>query len=1358
MVVSALKKLLFAAMAGLIAMALIACITLYYLTGTTSGSRALLLKAQEYLKDSVSIDAEITEGSFLFGFRSARPISVVVPDVVSVTADSIDLKYNVFDVITKNALVIENLTAPNLKVKLIESAADTSEESADTDDYDSFRLHIPVHIVVKKLQSTDFAYLSEIVDVKVGNADLSLDVKDDFAGVTGGVAQDVAVQLHDEIWADEQEEPSPKVHVMTFDGGGADGRELIEKLGPIPLPLNASISNLKIKNGRYFMTVYDTGLFDAEVSAFWSGTLLQVRKVHVDHKQLGEVTVNGSLDFVDYFNFDFSLSGAGKRNSHTSSLYDGALYALKGEGTLKGNLTDLSLRAALNEPQRLNVKARLNTLSDDLPCELKVIAESFRYPMLYVAASQVSSDELSPAVIAVTDDSWQRTSDMSQVRDADDEDPKIEYLTEDKNGIKAELDGLYLNLKGSIMNGMATVMSGKFSGYGFDNTNVDLKAFLGIERSQIDSLSLEGAYEKTVFTAGYSGVLDYESCLSAEGNLSLKSPDMGPFRKELKGRFDSQAVFSSSYDPADDFVSFAVRDLSSSFALNGDRVSCEGKNIEGSLFVNGEQTDISIAKLTLKHSDNYLDLTGNLSENSRLTATIKMEDLSDVDKELKGQLNAHLNITGSYLSPNVEFVGTSKYLSVGDFRALNLAVNSTLNMEREKANIAVIADSVIFSPELKASRKCALDLSGTLQSHRLSLNCGGNNGGFISTVGSYDRSSGVLKGQIKDLLFVSEFSDPVSLKKPIAFRVFTENTVLNEEQNDDLFTAGEEVSSFSGSIEAFELSSKQFGDLEVSEIVFSNDSLHTSVRLGNLPLDGFSRYLPQNSRLDGTVSVSADVDVEAGIPHIRGTLSSSSGNVHLPEFNIGYQSVKIDTDLDSNKARAKLEVMLSDNNGSLSTEIIVNDPSGKKALEGSIMMNDLDLDLFEPLSSNFNELYGKANVKGSLSGSLGTPLFNGRITIKGRAEPYYDVGSVNSFNLSVDASGTGGQLSGQIKLNEGELKLGGTLDWSDNAKASVTLDGDNLPVFLLGYGVANTNVHTRAVLDKSLDISGRIDIPSASIVVEGLDSSVTYPSADEIIVGKNGSQALIKEKMRKKSGLDTSISVDVNIGSNVNLRAMGLKAQVVGGVKIRKKITDDTVNGYGTVSLEHGVADLYGHHFLVNYANTVFNGNIAHPKLGAEIIADPSGLDNNVIVGIKAVGDVADPHIELFSKPSMSENEIMSYLLYGHGLDKSSGSSSDGSAQLLMALGLGTTTGMINSVATAFGMHSVQVGSSGTGDETQFGIQGYLTKDIRLSYGYGLFTSVGEFSLRYELMRRLYVEFVSSIGQAVDLIYSFEFD
>ena len=95
---------------------------------------------------------------------------------------------------------------------------------------------------------------------------------------------------------------------------------------------------------------------------------------------------------------------------------------------------------------------------------------------------------------------------------------------------------------------------------------------------------------------------------------------------------------------------------------------------------------------------------------------------------------------------------------------------------------------------------------------------------------------------------------------------------------------------------------------------------------------------------------------------------------------------------------------------------------------------------------------------------------------------------------------------------------------------------------------------------------------------------------------------------------------------------------------------------------------------------------------------------------------------------------------------------------MLLGLGLGSTTGLVNALVGAFGVQNVQVGASGSGDETQVSVQGYLTRRIRISYGYGVFNAVGEFKVRYEFMRRLYAEFVSSVDQAADLIYSFEFD
>ena len=65
--------------------------------------------------------------------------------------------------------------------------------------------------------------------------------------------------------------------------------------------------------------------------------------------------------------------------------------------------------------------------------------------------------------------------------------------------------------------------------------------------------------------------------------------------------------------------------------------------------------------------------------------------------------------------------------------------------------------------------------------------------------------------------------------------------------------------------------------------------------------------------------------------------------------------------------------------------------------------------------------------------------------------------------------------------------------------------------------------------------------------------------------------------------------------------------------------------------------------------------------------------------------------------------------------------------------------------------------SSGSGDETQVSISGYLMPGLQLQYGMGVFTSISEVRLRYELMPRLYVQVMSGLNQALDLFYKFEF-
>ena len=172
----------------------------------------------------------------------------------------------------------------------------------------------------------------------------------------------------------------------------------------------------------------------------------------------------------------------------------------------------------------------------------------------------------------------------------------------------------------------------------------------------------------------------------------------------------------------------------------------------------------------------------------------------------------------------------------------------------------------------------------------------------------------------------------------------------------------------------------------------------------------------------------------------------------------------------------------------------------------------------------------------------------------------------------------------------------------------------------------------------------------------------------------------------------------------------------------------------------------------------LFNNEIANPSLNIEVVADKDTLEDDVQVGVRVTGTASAPDINLFSKPNMSQNEILSYILYGHGLEKNVLQQDSNNANMLLGLGVSGISSLASGMAQSFGVRDIQFNTEGSGDEMQVAVQGYITRKLRMSYGYGIFSTIGEFKLRYELIESLYVEFVSALDQTVDLIYSFSFD
>ena len=136
-----------------------------------------------------------------------------------------------------------------------------------------------------------------------------------------------------------------------------------------------------------------------------------------------------------------------------------------------------------------------------------------------------------------------------------------------------------------------------------------------------------------------------------------------------------------------------------------------------------------------------------------------------------------------------------------------------------------------------------------------------------------------------------------------------------------------------------------------------------------------------------------------------------------------------------------------------------------------------------------------------------------------------------------------------------------------------------------------------------------------------------------------------------------------------------------------------------------------------------------------------------------------NPTVTVFSEPVMEQQQILSYMLTGRGLSESSGDSQDTIlTNALLSLGLGQSENIISKVGNTLGFEDVSLDTSGQGDSTQLSLTGNVAPGVQLRYGVGVFDSISEVAIRYELLPKLYIEAVSGVSNAIDIYYQFSIE
>ena len=218
---------------------------------------------------------------------------------------------------------------------------------------------------------------------------------------------------------------------------------------------------------------------------------------------------------------------------------------------------------------------------------------------------------------------------------------------------------------------------------------------------------------------------------------------------------------------------------------------------------------------------------------------------------------------------------------------------------------------------------------------------------------------------------------------------------------------------------------------------------------------------------------------------------------------------------------------------------------------------------------------------------------------------------------------------------------------------------------------------------------------------------------------------------------------------------MGLNASLTGRLQV---VQDQNRLGLnGQIHVPKGTFKAYGQALDVRKGTVTFINSVDNPQLAIEAIRSPEKTADNVTVGIRVEGTVKEPKVSVFSDPAMSQGQAFSYLLSGEGLE-AAGNNDGRITAALLGLGINQGNQVLGAIGEVVGIEDLQLDTEGVGDSSQLIVSGYVLPGLKVKYGVGLFDSLSTLTLRYQVIPKLYLEVVSGVDQALDVLYQFEFN
>jgi translocation and assembly module TamB len=412
-------------------------------------------------------------------------------------------------------------------------------------------------------------------------------------------------------------------------------------------------------------------------------------------------------------------------------------------------------------------------------------------------------------------------------------------------------------------------------------------------------------------------------------------------------------------------------------------------------------------------------------------------------------------------------------------------------------------------------------------------------------------------------------------------------------------------------------------------------------------------------------------------------------------------------------------------------------------VNGRIEVRTSDLSWAEGLGDMVTEADGRFELDADLGGTLGDMTVVGDARLEDGRVVLPDLGvelEGMQFTASGDADG-GVTVSGELFSGGGRVVLEGSSATAPSAETPtrVAIRGERFQV------MDTPEIQLQADPDLSLSfdgstatVTGQVRLPNGRLEFREIPEGAATRSADVVIVG----DTLATRETRAPVGLDVRILLE----DDIFFSGFGVNSRLGGDLRIQQD-PGGAPQGRGEIQLIDGTFRQFGQELSIEPGRLVFVGPLDNPNL--DVRAFVRARDGTE-AGLRIGGTLQQLVMETYSRPQKSESETMSYILFGRGLNQTTGSEGNQANNAAAILGANV---LAMSLAPSVGLDEARIETGSSQNKAQFVMGKYLSPKLYVGYGVGLYEPISTFRIRYLLSSKWSIETISGDERATDLLY-----